>query len=826
MSERKRTAEARHAGSPGTDFIRQIVAADLESGRYGGEVVTRFPPEPNGYLHVGHAMGICLNFGIAEEFGGRCHLRYDDTNPETENEEFVRAIQHDIRWLGFDWGEHLYYASDYFERMYECAEVLIGKGLAYVDSQPLDAIRQGRGTVTEPGVAGPFRERSVDENLDLFRRMRAGEFGDGEHVLRGKIDLASPNMLMRDPVFYRIRHAHHYRQGDDWCIYPLYDYAHCLEDAFEGVTHSICTIEFENNRELYDWVLEKVGFEEPRPHQYEWAGLDLEGAVLSKRLIKPLVEAGAVSGWDDPRLATLAAFRRRGVPPEALRLLSELVGVSRSGATTEVAKLDFAVREVLNPTAPRVMAVLDPLKIVLTNYPEDASEEIDAPYYPHDVPLEGSRAVPFSRELYIERADFAQDPPKGYRRLVPGGEVRLRYAYVIRCEEVVANEDGTVEELRCTYDADTRGGSTPDGRKIEGTIQWVSAAHALPAEVRLFDRLLEETGDGLGAAEGADGLGADVTTRVSPTSLVVKPGAVVEPSVADDPVDTRYQFERTGYFWRDPVDGAGDRLVFNRIVSLKDSWSPRAGRGDAPAAKASAGKASAGKAGRAKAAAAKAAPTPAAGATAEGTPPADQRVGSDGDSARATASSREAARTADPELGARFERYQRELGLGRERADLLTGSRATSDFFDAARAEHADADAVASWVVNDVRGLTGAGAVSDLPFDGAALGRLSALVAEGAVSRVAAKDVLARMAEEGGEPAALVEAMGLGKLSGQEELGSVIDEVLGRWPEKVEEYRGGRANLIGLFVGEVMKATGGAADPKAAKALLLERLDA
>jgi glutaminyl-tRNA synthetase len=812
MSERKRTVEPRRVRAAGTDFIRQIVAADVESGRYGGRVVTRFPPEPNGYLHVGHAMGICLNFGIAEEFGGRCHLRYDDTNPETESEEFVRAIQEDIRWLGFDWGEHLYFASDYFERMYECAVVLIRKGLAYVDSQPTEGIREGRGTVTEPGVPSPFRDRSVEENLDLFRRMREGAFGDGEHVLRGRIDMASPNMLMRDPVLYRIRHAHHYRQGDDWCIYPLYDYAHCLEDAFEGVTHSICTLEFENNRELYDWVLENVGFQEPRPHQYEWAGLDLEGAVLSKRLIKPLVEAGAVSGWDDPRLATLAAFRRRGVPPEALRLLSELVGVSRAGATTEVAKLDFAIREVLNPSAPRVMTVLDPLKVVLTNYPEGASEEIDAPYFPHDVPLEGSRAVPFSRELLIERADFTQDPPTGFRRLVPGGEVRLRYAYVIRCEAVVTSEDGSVTELRCTYDAGTRGGSTPDGRKVKGTIQWVSAPHALPAEVRLFDRLLEEAPEAEARTASEDGLepgtaATDVMARVSPSSLVVKPDARIEPSVMNDPVDTRYQFERIGYFRRDPVEGAGGRLVFNRVVSLKDSWSPRAAAGEG------------GQADRAGARASAAGMPAAGGATERADIPAIDRSGR-------TSASREAARSADPELAARFERYHRELGLSRERADLLTGSRAASDFFEAARAEHGDADAVAAWIVNDVRGLMGGRPLAELPFDGAALGRLSALVDAGAVSRVAAKEVLARMAEQGGEPAELVEAMGLGEVRGREELAVVVDEVLGRWPEKVGEYRGGRKSLIGLFVGEVMKATGGAADPKAAKTLLRKRLDA
>jgi glutaminyl-tRNA synthetase len=620
------------APKTGTDFIRQIVAADIESGRHGGRVVTRFPPEPNGYLHIGHATHICLNFGIAEEFGGVCNLRFDDTNPEKENEEFVGAIQDDIRWLGFEWDDRLYYASDYFERMYACAELLIEKGLAYVDSQRIEVIREKRGTVGEPGEESPYRERTVEVNLDMFRRMRAGEYKDGAHVLRAMIDMSSPNMLMRDPVLYRIRHAHHYRQGDDWCIYPLYDYAHCLEDAFEGVTHSICTLEFENNRELYDWVLENAGHEEPRPHQYEWAGLDLEGAVLSKRLIKPLVEAKAVSGWDDPRLATIAAYRRRGIPAEAIRLLAKMVGVSKSGARTEEAKLDFAIREALNASAPRVLAVLDPLKVVLTNYPKGTSEEIDAPYFPPDVGGDGSRLVPFSRELWIERSDFEEDPPKGFRRLVPGGEVRLRYAYVIRCDEVVKDDAGDVVELRCTFDAATRGGSTADGRKVKGTIQWVAVDSAVSAEVRLFERLFED-----GAVEDLDE--ESVVGRVSPDSLVVIADAKVEPSVASDAAETRYQFERTGYFWRDPVDGVGERLVFNRIVALKDTWAKRESTVVASPARQN-------------------------GEPHEPAAPT-RRAGSKAPAGRA------GARLEDPVLAARFERYRGELGVSQEHAELL-----------------------------------------------------------------------------------------------------------------------------------------------------------
>ena len=804
--------EARGGSGPGTDFIRQTVAADIDSGRYGGRVVTRFPPEPNGFLHVGHATAICLNFGIADEFGGRCHLRYDDTNPEKENEEYALAIQEDIRWLGFDWGEHLYYASDYFERMYECAETLIRKGLAYVDSRPLEEIREGRGSVTEPGVDSPYRERGVEENLDLFRRMRGGEFEDGTHVLRARIDMASPNMLMRDPVLYRIRHAAHYRQGDAWCIYPLYDYAHCLEDAFEEVTHSICTIEFENNRELYDWVLESVGFEEPRPHQYEWAGLDLEHAVLSKRAIAPLVEAGIVSGWDDPRLATISGLRRRGIPPEAIRLLAKLVGVSRADARTEVSKLDYAIREVLNPTAPRVMAVLDPLKVVLTNYPEGESDRFDAPYFPPDVGREGSRSVPFSREVWIERADFAEDPPKGFRRLVPGGEVRLRYAYVIRCQEVLKDDDGRVIELHCTFDPDTRGGSTPEGRKVQGTIQWVSVDHGLDTEVHLFGPLFAD-GDAGGQGrpdddvEGEEGSGAEVAgglQRVNPDSVVVLDMAKIEPSVASDPPSTRYQFERTGYFWRDPVDATGDLLVFNRIVPLKDTYRPKGGAGERDGAS---GGISAGRQGPPLKPAPRSLPDTAPS-------PAKPRV----------SERRSAAREADPELARRFDRYQTDHALAVEFADVLTDSLETSDFFEDALSAHPDPETLAVWIVGDLRGLVGDGGISSLSFGGAALGRLQGLVADGSVSRRAAKDVLAGMVESGGEPADLVESMGLSRVTDAADLGAAVDRVLANWPAKVDEYRAGRTKLIGLFVGEVMKDTGGAADPKAARTLLIERL--
>ena len=769
--------------STGTDFIRQQIRADLASGRHGNRVVTRFPPEPNGYLHVGHATAICLNFGIADEFDGQCHLRFDDTNPEKEDEQFTLSIEKDVRWLGFDWGEHLYYASDYFEQMYDCAVVLIEKGLAYVDSERLEAIREGRGTVITPGSNSPYRERSVGENLDLFTRMRAGEFENGMHVLRGKIDMGHPNMLMRDPVFYRIRHARHYRQGDDWCIYPLYDYAHCLEDAFEDVTHSICTTEFENNRELYDWVLENTGFEEPRPHQYEWAGLDLENAVLSKRSIAPLVSAGLVSGWDDPRLATISAYRRRGVPPEAIRMFARLVGVSRSGGRTEEDKLDYAIREVLNFECPRVMAVLDPIRVVLTNLPEDHEESFEIRSFPSEIEREGSRSVPFGREVWIERSDFSENPPEGFRRLVPGGEVRLRGAYVIRCEGTVKDESGVVTELHCTVDLATRGGGNPDGRKVRGTVQWVATTSALDAEIRLFSELLKDPDEDSEEDQ-------EIIERVNPDSLVVACGAKLEPSIASDDPETRYQFERAGYFWRDPVDGRDERLVFNRIVALKNTFSSEVA-----------------------------------------VVPVRERLRASGEKTSGPSvkpqisAARQAARMEDPDLAERFVRYQSTHGLSTEHADLITGSIATALFFQAALEEHDDATAIASWMVTDVRGLVGDRDFSTLTFTGAALGRLIQLVADGTVSRRAAKDVLGQMAELGTEPEALVEEMGLTSLSDADALGTVIEQVLSAWPEKVEAYREGKKSLIGLFIGEVMKATRGAADPKAVQTLLQERLD-
>jgi glutaminyl-tRNA synthetase len=549
--------------TPARDFIRDMAARDRAAGKYGGRVVTRFPPEPNGFPHIGHAKSICLNFGLALENGGRCNLRFDDTNPETEDQKYVEAIQRDIRWLGFDWGKNLFHASDYFEQLYDFAVELIRLGKAYVDSLNEDEIREYRGTVTEPGRPSPYRDRSVEENLDLFRRMRDGEFPDGAHVLRGKIDMASPNMKMRDPLFYRIKRATHYHRGDAWCIYPFYDFAHPLSDAIEGITHSLCTLEFENNREIYDWLVDTLPFPEP-PRQTEFARLNLTYTVMSKRKLLALVESRLVAGWDDPRMPTLAGFRRRGFTPEAIRDFCDRIGVAKANSTVDVTLLEHCQREDLNPQVPRVMCVLRPLKLVVENYPEGQVEELDAPLYPHDVPKEGSRKVPFARVLYIERDDFAEDPPKGFHRLAPGREVRLRYAYLVRCESVAKDAAGEIVEVRCTYDPATRGGAPPDGRKVPGTLHWVSADHAVPVEVRLYDRLFK--------VERPDLEEGSFETYLNPDSLEVLPDSRLEPAAADPAMGERLQFERQGYFFRDPVDTAPGHLVFNRTVPLRDSW--------------------------------------------------------------------------------------------------------------------------------------------------------------------------------------------------------------------------------------------------------------
>jgi glutaminyl-tRNA synthetase len=560
------------AEAPPQDFIREIVSEDNAAGKNGGRVVTRFPPEPNGYLHIGHAKAICVDFGIAEDFGGHCNLRFDDTNPVKEDVEYVDSIKEDVHWLGFDWAGREYYASDYYEQLYHFAERLIEKGSAYVDSLSADEIREYRGTLTEPGKDSPYRTRSVEENMDLFRRMRAGEFPDGAHVLRARIDMASPNITMRDPVLYRIRHAHHHRTGDTWCIYPMYDYAHPLSDAIEGVTHSLCTLEYVDHRPLYDWCIEQVGTEH-EPRQYEFARLNLNYTVMSKRKLLQLVAQKHVAGWDDPRMPTISGLRRRGYTPESIRDFCTRVGVAKKENVIDVGLLEHCIREDLNLRAPRAMAVLRPLKLVLTNYPEDQAEYMDVINNPED-PSAGTRKVAFSREIYIERDDFMEDPPKKFFRLAPGREVRLRNAYLVTCTEVIKDSAGAIVELRGTYDPATRGGDAPDGRKVKATLHWVSATHALTGTVRLYERLFTvEDPDGTAAKNGVD-----FTTLINPASLEALADCRMEPMLAHAVPGTRFQFERLGYFCVD-LDSAPGAPVFNRTVSLKDTWARVAARG-------------------------------------------------------------------------------------------------------------------------------------------------------------------------------------------------------------------------------------------------------
>ncbi|MGY3452284.1 glutamine--tRNA ligase/YqeY domain fusion protein [Bradyrhizobium sp. USDA 4353] len=553
------TAEA------GRDFIRDIVQADLEGGKHK-TVVTRFPPEPNGYLHIGHAKSIGLNFGIAREFGGRCNLRFDDTNPTKEEQEYIDSIQADVRWLGYDWGDNLFYASDYFERLYEWAEGLIKAGLAYVDDQTQEEIRLSRGTLTEPGKNSPFRDRTVEENLDLFRRMKAGEFPNGARVLRAKIDMAAGNINLRDPVLYRILHAHHPRTGDTWKIYPSYDYAHGQSDAIEGVTHSICTLEFEDHRPLYEWLLDKLPVPS-HPRQYEFARLNLTYTLLSKRVLTRLVQDGHVSGWNDPRMPTIAGLKRRGVPPAAVREFTKRIGIAKANSIVDVGMLEFCIREELNRTAQRRMAVLRPLKVVIENYPEGQVEELEAINHPDD-PSAGTRKIAFGRELYIEQDDFMENPPKKFFRLSPGSEVRLRYAYFIKCHEVIKNEAGEIVELRCTYDPQTKGGNAPDGRKVKATMHWLPAAQSLTAEIRLYNQLFANPSPNA----------ADFTADLNPNSLEVLTDARIEPAIAMSNSAEPMQFERQGYFVRDP-DSTPDKLVFNRTIGLRDTFAKEVAKG-------------------------------------------------------------------------------------------------------------------------------------------------------------------------------------------------------------------------------------------------------
>ena len=764
------------------DFIRDIIEADLRAGKHDGRVLTRFPPEPNGYLHIGHAKSICLNFGIAQQYGTRCNLRFDDTNPAKEDVEYVESIQHDVRWLGFDFGERALYASDYFEEMYELAEDLVRGGRAYVDHLSDDEIKEYRGSLGQPGRPSPYRDRTVEENLALLRQMRAGDLLDGTCVLRARIDLAASNMKMRDPLLYRIRHAHHDRTGDAWPIYPMYDYAHPISDAIEGITHSLCTLEFENNRELYDWVIDATGVSErhgfSRPQQIEFARLKLDYTVMSKRKLLTLVEEGHVSGWDDPRMPTIAGMRRRGYRPEAIRAFSDLIGVAKVNSVVDLGKLEFCVRDDLNWVAPRVLGVLRPLKVTITSWPPGEVEQLVGPSFPADVGKPGQRQVPFGREVLIDRGDFTLDPPAGYQRLAPGRTVRLRHGYCITCEDVV-EEGGEVVEVRARHIPDTVG-KQPAGISVSGVIHWVSAALAVPAEVRLYDRLFKtprpDEGD------------ADLVASLNLESLQVVAGAVVEPSLAGAAPGSHWQLERVGYFVVD-VESQPGRLVLNRTVTLRDSWAAPAGE-PAPAAE-----------------------TREKSAKAKTRPPKKSRT-----------EYRAEARLRDPVLAERFAEWPSAHGIGDDVADLLTGDRPTGDLFLEAVAGGASPAAVARWIVNELPPALGDRELAETSLTGAALGALVDAVERGTITGAGGKEVFAELVERGGDPAQIVDERGLAQVSDEGAVAEVVERVLRDNPDKVDQYRNGKTALFGFFVGQVVKASQGKANPQVVQKLLTERL--
>lgn len=759
-----------------TNFLVEQIECDLTNDTYGGRVVTRFPPEPNGYLHIGHAKAILTDFGLASQFGGRCHLRMDDTNPTVEDTEFVQAIQRDVEWLGCDWGEHLYYASDYFPKLYAFAQRLIREGKAYVCSLSEDEIREWRGSVTEAGRPSPDRDRPADESLRLLDEMRRGVHPDSAFTLRAKIDMSHQNMKMRDPLMYRIRRVPHHRTGDSWNIYPMYDFAHGLSDAIEGVTHSICTLEFENNRELYDWFVEQI-FEAPVPRQYEFARFNMTYIVTSKRKLKQLVEDHVVHGWDDPRMPTIAGLRNRGVPPSALRALMERVGLSRTNSMIDWALFEHTLRDTLNEEAPRRMGVLRPLPVTITNWPEHEVDWIAADEWPHDVPKSGSRNVPFTKEIVIDRDDFAVTPPKGWRRVTPGVEVRLRYGYYLTITEVIQAADGTITRLEGTVDLESRGGTSADGRKVKGTVHWASASHGIRASIRMVDRLF--------SLENPDDHPDGFLAAVNPDALQIIENAVLEPSIGDLSAGARIQLERVGYFH---VDESQSGTQLTRIVPLKDSWNkpetaaPKPEKKEAPETKA----------------------------------PARKRT-------RKSASEQLAALlTERPELAERLKTLT-DAGASDEDASVVATNDTLFALYEQALGAGVDSATLLTWLINII-----AGALKDLEshaMTGEMLAELIDLVDRGEITQKVAKSILPDLLSSGGSPSAIIDARGLRPIRDPAVLGAAVDQVIAAHDAKVAQYRDGKTSLRGFFVGQVMRATGGKADPKVLQQVLTEALD-
>jgi glutaminyl-tRNA synthetase len=751
------------------DFIRKIVEEDLKSGKYK-KVVTRFPPEPNGFPHIGHAKSISLNFGIARDYGGECNLRMDDTNPTTEDTKYVEAIKDAVEWLGFSWSGDVKFASDYFDRLYEYAIELIKMKKAYVDSLSEEEIREYRGTVTKAGKRSKYANRSVEENLELFERMKRGEFREGEHVLRAKIDMSSPNMKMRDPLLYRIRHTSHFRTKDRWKIYPMYDFAHPLSDYIEGITHSLCTLEFENNREVYDWVIDTLNLKPPRPYQYEFARLNLSYTVMSKRKLKELVDKKIVDGWDDPRMPTIAGLKRRGYTPESILNFCEQIGVAKANSLVDVAQLEFSIRDDLNKKVPRVMSVLKPLKVVIENY--EGREEIDAPYYPHDVPKEGSRRLPFSKEIYINADDFSENPPKGYYRLTPKQPVRLRYAYIIKCKEVIKDKNGEIIEIRAEYYPNSKSGEDSSGVKVKSAIQWVEANSAKRVEVRLYDRLFQsETPEGL--------------EDINPNSLKIIKNALIEPAVIEEKIDKRFQFEREGYFYADPIDYRDDKPVFNKIVSLKDSWAKKQKR-------------------------------------VKNIEPKKETKEQKKNSQKNQKKGEIAPMTkAQEEL---FETYKKEYKLNPQLANILARDKALSNFFKEALDEFNSPIGVANIVANDVARELKQKSIDELKFTPKDIAKLVEMIEKEIISSKIAKDIFEEMTKSGKKPTDIIEEKGLKQISDPEILLPIIDEIISKNPQNVEKYRSGNKKLFGFFVGQVLKATKGKANPKVVNELINKKL--
>lgn len=749
------------------DFLRTIVDEDLKSGKYK-EVITRFPPEPNGFPHIGHAKSICINFGIARDYNGYCNLRMDDTNPTTEDTKYVEALKDAVKWLGFDWNDDVYFTSDYFPKIYDYAVELVKMGKAYVDSLNEEEIREYRGTVNEAGRRSIYAERSIEENLDLLERMKKGEFKEGEHILRAKIDMSAANMKMRDPLLYRIRHAHHFRTQDEWCIYPMYDFAHCLSDYIEGVSHSICTLEFENNRDIYDWVLDTLNLVPPRPYQHEFARLGINYTVMSKRKLLELVNGNYVNGWDDPRLPTIAGYKRRGYTPESILNFCDQIGIAKANSMVDVSQLEFCIRDDLNTKVPRVMCVLDPLKVTIENY--KGNEEIEASYYPHDVPKEGSRKIPFSKVIYIEREDFEENPPKDYNRLTLEQPVRLRHAYIITCKEIIKDATGNIVEIKAEYHSDSKSGSDTSGIKVKSAIQWVDATQAKEIEVRLYDRLY--------SCEAPDGL-----EDLNPNSLHVIKNALIEPAVITDKADVRFQFERQGYFYADPIDYTDEKPVFNKIVGLKDSWAKKT------------------------------------------------KVVKNIDKSEATPKQETKnlqvigdVAPMDNVQKELFDEYINKDYLNNEVSNILARDNYLSSLYNLAKNAYNSPIPLANIIVNEVAREIKENPSNEEKFCPFKIAELIKMVDDEKISNKIAKQVFEEMIQTGVNPSKIVEDKGLVQISDPSIILPIIDEIIAKNPDNVEKFKSGNTKLLGFFVGQVLKATGGKANPQVVNELVAEKL--